>query len=162
MSQRGSNSCTSKNHHLTFTIQGVTVGVDEMGQWAANIANFDSEAMQEAFGRDVAHAIFMGFAGKVEMASAQAEHAKMRREWIKLHPPNHAGYYYCHIGGEWVHIEASDLEHITPGSRERIDMSVPGWDEKLRMACRPHNSMKGSRQDVPSTTLEFAPPDEEC
>lgn len=162
MSQQDSNSCTKTNHHLTFTIKGVTIGVDEMGQWAAGIVSFDSEADQEAFGRDVAHAIFRKFAGRVEMATAQTEHARMRRKWIKLHPPNHAGYYYCHIGGEWVHIKFADLEHIVPGSREHIDMDVPGWDNKLRMACRPHNSMKGSRQDVPSTTLVYAPPDEEC
>lgn len=104
-----------------------------------------------------------GVAKEVMRVKATAYHAKLRREWIKLHPPNFAGYYYCHIGGEWVHIEAADLEHIDPESvTGRINMDEPGWDEKLRMACRPHNSWKGSRQDVPSATLEYAPPDEAC
>ena len=95
--------------------------------------------------------------------SASSKWTVVRRQWIKLHPPNHTGYYYCHIGGEWVHINSADLEHLVPKSvAGPIDMDEPGWDDKLRMACRRHNSEKGSRQDVPSATLEFAPGDEPC
>lgn len=161
MLRPASNSCT-KNHDLFFEIEGARISVDEMGQWAARRVNFNSEADAEEFGRDIAHTLYEGVARKVYIVKANSERQRVRREWIALHPPNHAGYYYCHIGGEWVHIEAADLEHITPASVERIDTSVPGWDEKLRMACRPHNTMKGSRQDVPSATLEYAPPDEAC
>lgn len=147
-------------HGLNFSISGATITVEEMGEFVASIMAFDSEHQQELFAHDACHAIFNGVARKVEMASAQAERARVRREWIKLHPPNHAGYYYCHIGGEWVHIDNAQLEHITPSSRERIDTSEPGWDDKLRMACGPHNFQKGSRQDIPSATMEIAPFDE--
>lgn len=150
-------------HGLSFFIEGAEISVDEMGAWVANIIRWPSEAVMEDFAHDATHAILNGVSGKVVMSKMQAHHAKVRREWIKLHPPNHAGYYYCHVGGEWVHIQAADLEHIVPKSvTGPIDMSEPGWDEKLRMACRPHNSWKGSRQDVPSATLEYAPTDEAC
>lgn len=97
------------------------------------------------------------------MSKAQNEWARIRRAWIKLHPPNHAGYYYCHIGGEWVHQNSADLEHLVPKSvAGQVDTDEPGWDEKLRMACRPHNTEKGSRQDIPSETLDYAPIDEAC
>ncbi len=145
---------------LNFSISGAVITVEEMGECVASAMTFNSEADQERFAHDAAHAILIGVAGKVEMANAAAERARVRREWIKLHPPNHAGYYYCHIGGEWVHIDSSQLEHIVPSSRERIDTDEPGWDDKLRMACGPHNFQKGSRQDIPSATLEIAPPDE--
>ncbi len=161
MQRQNSNYCT-KPHGLFFEIEGVKFTVDEVGRWAAGIVNFDSESDEELFSRDVAHEVCIQVARKVKMGRAQAEHARVRREWIKLHPPNHAGFYYCHVGGEWVHINSADLEHTTPGSVERINTDEPGWDEKLRMACRPHNYLKGSRQDVKSTTLEFSPPDEAC
>lgn len=45
MLRPNSNSCT-KPHPLSFSVAGVTVGVDEMGQWAARVANFTSEHMQ--------------------------------------------------------------------------------------------------------------------
>lgn len=166
MWKRGSNSSTEKHKHGTvFYINGATVTLDELAQAAASIigiGNWESEATLEWFIQDMACAMDARIGNAIYMASAQAEASQLRKEWIKLHPPNHAGFYYCHIGGEWVHVQAADLEHIVPKSREPIDTTVPGWDEKLRMACRPHNSLKGSRQDVPSATLEFAPPDEEC
>lgn len=150
-------------HGLSFYIEGAEISVDDMAEMVTGIMRFDSEHMQEEFAHDATHAIMEGVAKEAMRVKAQAYHAKLRKEWVKLHPPNFAGYYYCHIGGEWVHIEAADLEHIDPESvTGRIDMDEPGWDEKLRMACRPHNSWKGSRQDVPSATLEYAPPDEAC
>lgn len=161
MSKQSSNSCTRKNHHLTFTIADTTVSVDQMGQWVAEIIRFDSEAEQEAFGRDAACKIFSNFAKEVALVSAAAEHARVRRLWIAECPPNHAGYYYCHIGGEWVHIDVMELDHVVPGSVERIDTTKPGWQKKLRPACHPHNYQKGS-SIVKSATLEIRPPDEEC
>lgn len=163
---RGSNFSTDKHRHETFfTIQGATVTLDELAAAAAGIVgfrNWESESQLEWFIQDIGCAMDAKIAKAIYMHNAQTEAARLRREWIKLHPPNHAGFYYCHIGGEWVYVEAADLEHLVPASRERIDTTVPGWDTKLRMACRIHNSLKGSRQDVPSTTLEYAPPDEEC
>lgn len=85
----------------------------------------------------------------------------VRRIWIADNPPNHAGYYYCHIFGEWVHIDVMELDHVVPGSVAVVDMSQPGWQKKLRPACHVHNYQKGSRI-VPSATLEIRPPDEEC
>lgn len=148
-------------HGLRFYIEGAEISVDEMGDWVASLVRFPSEKNQEDFAHDATRAIFNGVAGKVMMAKARAEHARVRKLWIGLHPPNFAGYYYCHIGGEWVHIDVAELDHIVPGSVQRINTDEPGWDEKMRMACGPHNQWKGSRI-VPSATLEFAPPDEEC
>lgn len=163
MSPRGSNSCSRKHHPLSFFIEGAEITVDEMGQWVAAMVNFPSEALQEQFARDAAHEIYEGVGKKVVKARALNERAKIRRAWMALHPPNHAGFYYCHIGGEWVHQQTAELEDIVPVSvAGLVDMSEPGWDEKLRMACHTHNYLKGSRQDIPSATLEFAPPDEEC
>lgn len=160
MLRRGSNSCTD-NHNLTFFIEGATVSVDEMGRWVAGIANFGSEHMQEEFGKDAACAIFRGLARKVGIAKMRDAFAAVRREWIKLNPPNHAGFYYCHIGGEWVHIEAMELDEIVPRSVAPVDMSQPDWQDKVRPACHQHNYQKGSRI-VPSVTLEIRPPDEAC
>lgn len=162
MLKQNSNSCTNRNHGLTFSIEGAVITVDEMGHWIADlIENFESEAMQEAFARDAAHQIFIGVGEKVEMAKAAAEKARVRRLWIGLHPPNHAGYYYCHIGGEWVHIDVAELEHIIPSSVEKINTDEPGWDDKLRMSCHVHNFLKGSKR-MASATMEIAPPDGDC
>lgn len=149
-------------HGLSFYIEGAQISVDEMGQWVADQVNFSSEKMMEDFAHDATHAILDGVTKKVMMAKAQAEKARVRRLWIADNPPNHAGYYYCHIGGEWVHIDVAELEHIVPSSVQRINTEEPGWQDKLRMACIPHNRMKGSRQDIPSATMEIRPPDEEC
>ena len=108
------------------------------------------------------------------MGKAENENKRVGRTWVHLHPPNHAGYYYCHLCGGWVHESEAELEHLTPKSVEKIDMSKPGWDDKLRMAhIFPVRNMagkivcignreKGSRQDIPSVTMEIAPPDEAC
>lgn len=93
--------------------------------------------------------------------SAPSEKARVRKLWVKLHPPNHQGYYYCHVGGEWVHVDMAELDHIIPSSVERINTDESGWDDKLRMACGPHNYLKGSGV-VESATREIAPPDGDC
>lgn len=33
-----------------------------------------------------------------------------RRKWLKLHPPNHQGYWVCDICGVWT--AQIDLDHI--------------------------------------------------
>lgn len=148
-------------HGLSFYIEGAKISVDEMGEWAASVIRFESEKAQEECTHDMVHAIFEGVARKVEMASATAEKARVRRLWIADNPPNHAGYYYCHIGGEWVHIDMMELDHIKASSKERINTDDPDWQNKLRPSCIPHNRWKGSRS-VPSATREIRPPDEEC
>ena len=148
-------------HGLSFYIEGAKVSVDEMGDMVAGIMRFDSEHQQELFAHDAAHAIFDGIAKKVAAVSAASEKARVRRLWIVDNPPNHAGYYYCHIGGEWVHIDAAELDHIVPSSVERINTDDPDWQDKMRMACVPHNRWKGSKI-VPSATRVIRPPDDEC
>lgn len=146
---------------LNFFIEGVQISAAELGEYVTRRVSFSSEQNQEEFSHMAGWAIFNGVARKVTMSHAQAEHARVRKLWIALHPPNHAGYYYCHIGGEWVHFTASALDHIVPGSVERINTDTPGWDDKMRMSCNPHNFTKGSSL-VESATLEIAPPDGEC
>lgn len=145
---------------LQFEILGAIITATEMAQFVAKGMRFDSEHDQEHFVYEMSWAIFNGVTGKVNMASAQSERTRVRRLWVELHPPNHAGYYYCHVGSEWVHIDAAELDHIIPSSVERINTDEPGWDRKLRMACHDHNYQKGS-SIVESKTLEIAPPDGE-
>lgn len=63
------------------------------------------------------------------------EWLKTRREWIKLHPPNHQGYYVC-WKGDWVKAEEMELDHIenrstNPEKRNDFD--------NLRPSCHKHN-----------------------
>ncbi len=141
----------------------IDISTDEIGVWVASRIRWRSEANMEEFADFVTEAIDQQITRKVEMATRAAKDAAIRKAWVALHPPNHAGFYYCHIMGEWVHVDHAALEHIVPKSvAGPINMDEPGWDEKLRMACHPHNFLKGSSQNVKSATLEFAPPDEAC
>lgn len=162
MSRHSSRSYTDHAHDFIFMMEDAAITVDEMGNWVAGlIKNWESETIQESFAHDVSYTISRGIIRKVDMAKAQTEKTRIRNLWIKLNPPNHAGYYYCHIGGEWVSAQAMELEHIVPSSLESIDTDKPGWQDKLRPSCTIHNNLKGSRQ-IPSATLEIRPPDEEC
>lgn len=148
-------------HGLSFYIEGAAISVDDMAGYVTDMMRFDSEHEQEEFCHDAAHAILDGVVKEVKLVKANAEHARIRRLWVADNPPNFAGYYYCHIGGEWVHIDAAELDHIIPGSVKKINTDDPDWQDKMHMACVPHNRWKGSRI-VPSATLEIAPPDEAC
>ena len=67
---------------------------------------------------------------------------KTRDEWIKQNPPNHAGQWYCIIGGGYLTKETLTLDHDTPRSRDpsrRYDLS------NLQPMCWKHNGEKGSR-----------------
>jgi hypothetical protein len=163
MSRHASSSNFRVQHNLQFTLDGVEFTVDEMGHWVADImCSFPSEFVQEQFAQDVAHAIFMGVSRKVTIANMHTARHELKRLWILDNPPNHAGYYYCHIGGEWVHQSMMELDHIIPASLANIDIvNDPQWQDKLRPACMVHNNVKGS-QIMPSATLEIRPPDEEC
>lgn len=93
-----------------------------------------------------------------------------RAAWEKRNPPNHAGYYYCHICGGWVHRDQAELDEIVPKSTPMGQ--DPYRDDNRRMAhAFPQTKLngevycignrgKGSMQ-VPSATLEIAPPDGE-
>ena len=158
MQKRSLSSYTEPDHGLRFSIEGADVSVDEMANWVASIIHFPSEHIQEHFAHDACHAILNGVGKKVTMAKAQAEWARIRRLWVKDNPPNHAGYYYCHIGGEWVHESQMELDHVVPKSLQKINTDDPDWQDKLRPSCGPHNFQKGSKV-VPSATSEIRPPD---
>jgi hypothetical protein len=90
---------------------------------------------------------------------------------VAKHPPNHAGYYFCHLCGGWVHIGESDLDHVTPKSLKGAGYN-PNSDDNQRMShhwpvYKPDgtihcigNAQKGS-QKVESVTMEIAPSDED-
>lgn len=67
----------------------------------------------------------------------------VRREWVRLHPPNHQGYYICAICGRWVPAEEMELDHITARSR-RPDMR--SLLDNLQALCGRCNARKGSRE----------------
>lgn len=70
------------------------------------------------------------------------EWLKVRKQWVKLNPPNHEGYYVCAIGGDWVLAEYLELDHIIARSRRpdlRFELS------NLQPSCSKHNSEKGSK-----------------
>lgn len=144
-----------------FEIEGTSFDNHDLGKYIAARMYFPSERCQEEFAEDVSTWILECIGDKVFIAKMESEKARIRNLWKKLHPSNHAGYYYCHIGGEWVHESEAELDHIVPSSVERINTEVPGWDNKLRMSCVPHNFQKGSSR-VKSATMEVAPSDEEC
>lgn len=159
MSKQNSNSSIKGN--VEFAIEGAVFNNEDLGKYIAGRMYFPSERYQELFAGDVSNWILECVGKKVLVTKMQSEKARIRNLWKKLHPSNHAGYYYCHIGGEWVHESETELDHIVPSSVERINTEVPGWDNKLRMACVPHNFQKGSSR-VKSATMEVAPLDEEC
>lgn len=156
------------SHGLIFTIQGATVTVDEMAQGVVDQCigmGVPSEHQQEMLVHDITHAIINTVAGKVRMADKNG-----RASWIERHPPNHAGFYFCHLCGGWVHVSQAELDHIEPRSVLRGE--DPDRDENRRMShawpviapdgtvvC-PGNRGKGSR-NLPSVTMEIAPPDGE-
>lgn len=150
---------------LSFFIEGARITVEEMGVFVTSCMMFDSEKAMEEFSQDAAEAIMKGVAKKVLMA----QEAQTRAAWISRHPPNHAGFYYCHICAGHVHVTAADLDEIDPRSfRNGLD---PLRDDNRRMAhAWPQygpdgklycvgNRGKGSSQ-IESKTLDIAPPDE--
>lgn len=154
-------------HGLNFSINGASIEVEEMAEWVAGIMNFGSEATMERFTHDATHAIFEGVRGKVIMA----QEAQSRAAWVHRHPPNHAGYYYCHICGGWVHESEAELDEIEPRSYRRGEDPLRDDNRRMAHAWPQHdpqgkvvcvgNRGKGSSQ-IESKTLEISPPDMEC
>ena len=69
------------------------------------------------------------------------EWLKVRREWVKLHRPNHQGYYVCAICSKWVPEKGMELDHILSRSRHpelRFELT------NLQPTCSPCNRKKGS------------------
>lgn len=64
-----------------------------------------------------------------------------RRAWIKLNPPDHAGYYYCHYCSVAMTVNEMTLDHMQSRTRApelRYEMT------NLLPSCGPHNVEKGS------------------
>lgn len=151
--------------NLSFFFDGAEITVDEMGAYvASNVFGNFSEYEMELLAKDISHAILGCVSRKVHMAKQVSD----RRDWVSRHPPNHAGFYYCHLCAGWVHESQAELDHVTPKSVRRGE--DPNRDDNRRMAhawpivapsgkliC-PGNRGKGSRS-LPSMTMEIAPPD---
>lgn len=156
-------------HGLSFSIEGADISVDEMGAWVAGMMRFPSEHVQELFAHDATHAILDGVTRKV----FDVKQRESRAAWESRNPPNHAGFYYCHICGGWVHREQAELDHIVPtsvvepgldpdrDSNRRMAHAWAVWSPDGKKLICPGNHGKGSRQ-IPSKTLEIRPPDEEA
>lgn len=70
---------------------------------------------------------------------------KTRALWKKLNPPNHQGYYVCHICNRWVAADEMELDHVRARTRRvdlRFDLS------NLLPAHHDCNSQKGSKDIV--------------
>ena len=76
---------------------------------------------------------------------------KVRKQWIKLHPPEYGGYWYCVVGGGALTDDTSNLDygaklltidHDIP--RSRAPHLVFEFDN-LKPMCAYHNQDKGSK-----------------
>lgn len=152
---------------LSFFIDGAEVSVEEIGQWVAgHVFACVSESQQELLAGDISWGIMTCVGRKVVMTKAIND----RRGWERRNPPNHGGYYYCHICGGWVHRTQAELDHVKPKSVLRGQN--PNSDDNRRMAhswpvTLPDgtvvcvgNQGKGS-SIVESKTMDIAPSDEE-
>lgn len=158
---------SSSDHGLVFTVFGARVPVEDIAAFvAAECIEVDSEHDAEEAAHDITHAIMEILGRRVMMA----RESKDRAGWVSRNPPNHAGFYYCHLCGMWVHIDQADLDEVEPKSyrtgqdplrddNRRMSHAWPIVDASGKQLC-PGNRGKGSRQ-LPSATMEIAPPDGE-
>lgn len=153
-------------HGLNFYIEGASITVEEMANWAVGRGMFRSEQEQERAAHQAVHAIMDGIQKKIGVVVAE----KNRAQWIRDNPPNHAGFYYCHLCAGWVHVDQAELDHIVPKSvhigeipdrddNRRMAHAWPQYDSTGKLVCV-GNREKGSRA-LPSKTLEIRPPDSE-
>lgn len=77
--------------------------------------------------------------------------ARTRKKWIRDNPPDHAGYWYCVVGGGALTIDQDlvgygacwlTLDHDISRSR---DPSKRHDRENINAMCGCHNRKKGSR-----------------
>jgi 5-methylcytosine-specific restriction endonuclease McrA len=67
---------------------------------------------------------------------------RVRREWVKLNPPDHQGGYLCALCGTWVSKEYMELDHILSRTRApELEFEL----SNLQPTCSPCNEAKGSR-----------------
>lgn len=73
------------------------------------------------------------------------EWLQTRREWVKLNPPNHQGFWVCGLCGRWVHESEMELDHIEPrGSHPELRYEHSNL-QPTHIAC---NRLKGSQRVV--------------
>lgn len=158
MKQRDSNS---------YTDVSIEVGLKDIGLHVASdvFKGFTSEAEMERMGRDIARSM----SNYLKEKAVEKHVSDVRKKWMLRNPPNHAGFYYCHLCAGWVHVTQCELDHIEPKGgytgrdRNRDDNLRPAhtWpvtDERNNMVC-PGNRGKGSAT-WPSATLDIRPEDE--
>ena len=87
------------------------------------------------------------------MAHRSDEWLRVRKEWVKENPPDHAGYYVCGICGKPVHFSDTEVDHIDGRlGRNLVDK------ENLQPSHVLCNRLKGSRKLTPKvsgTEYEF-------
>src|SRR5665213_1596395 len=116
-------------HGLNFYIEGANITVYELGDYVDTwVYRGRSEHAQEEMAHQITHALIDCVTKKVNMAKAD----QSRVAWMKRNPPNHAGYYYCHLCGGWVHQSEAELDEIEPRSVRRGE--DPLRDDNRRMA----------------------------
>ena len=69
---------------------------------------------------------------------------KVRREWVKLNPPNFQGYWICYLCNKWIDKYELTLDHVIPKSNA-INYSARHDDGNLRPCCGTCNTEKGSK-----------------
>ena len=86
------------------------------------------------------------------MAHRTDEWLKVRKEWVKENPPDHAGYYVCGICGKPVHFSDMEVDHIDGRlGRNLVDK------ENLQPSHVLCNRLKGSRKLKPKVSgTEYA------
>jgi 5-methylcytosine-specific restriction endonuclease McrA len=70
---------------------------------------------------------------------------KVRLEWFKLNPSDHAGYWYCWLCGKGIKKGEVELDHVLSRSRHpelRFELS------NLKPSCHDCNTNKGSKEAV--------------
>ena len=86
------------------------------------------------------------------MAHRSDEWLRVRKEWVKENPPDHAGYYVCGICGKPVHFSEMEVDHIDGRlGRNLVDK------ENLQPSHVLCNRLKGSRKLKPKVSgTEYA------
>lgn len=91
------------------------------------------------------------------MGKVHDQWIKARRDFLRLNPPNHEGYYVCYICGVWVLESEITVDHIVSRSRAphlRYTFS------NLAVCCSSCNEAKGSKdivkqqEEEPDTELD--------
>ena len=81
------------------------------------------------------------------MTKRNTEWLKVRKEWVRLNPPDHEGYYLCGICGLPVHYSDMEVDHI-----EGRDGGNLVDKENLQPSHSVCNRLKGSVKLVPKVS----------